>query len=96
MKFYNNKLGIYITDEQITIYDSNNRILTGLFCTKQNDKLSIDDGNNTHYYQFYGSVVADFNACKSILKAMLMKCCHRFILELKHTFRYHPVVEYQN
>lgn len=70
MALFNNLLGIYITDEQITLCNAPNRIISGPFCEIVRLDSHTQEGNNIYLCidPFRFSVVADYLWCKAILK----------------------------
>lgn len=71
-----NKIYIHLTDSTVTIYNPVNKLIVGPFCgLKQNQVEEV----GSHYcrfilqYPYYGSVVADFEICKRIVKFYLRK-----------------------
>lgn len=68
MFIYKHKIGIHITDTQITLYDFHNRIISGPFCKIAKDfrTMDCDICSYSLCYPFRGSVIADFNTSEAI------------------------------
>lgn len=67
---FNNKIGINISDGTITLCDTHHHIISGPFCKILQDNGPNRDNACTYslYYPFQGSVVVDFQVCKTIFR----------------------------